>query len=126
MQVQNGKVILEAELVDNRYVSVSVTDTGRGMNQEELHMATQPFGQVRNGHGGDQEGTGLGLPISVALIKSHNGKFSLESQKGKGTCARFVLKAHKSGLDQDDAEATSEALNPSQIDTTSSPTVTAH
>lgn len=121
---ENGSVIVDVELHDQGYVGVSVTDTGRGMSREELHMATQPFGQVRNGLGGDQEGTGLGLPISVALIKSHNGKFTLESQKGTGTCARFLLKTQKSDIASDVAEQASsepEAAIPPQADTNSLP-----
>jgi two-component system cell cycle sensor histidine kinase PleC len=88
---ENGNVTVEVRSTEDGYVKFSVIDTGAGMSQEELHMATQPFGQVRNGHGDANEGTGLGLPISVALIKSHNGKFTLESQKGTGTCARFFI-----------------------------------
>jgi two-component system cell cycle sensor histidine kinase PleC len=69
----------------------TIADDGKGMTGEELHMATQPFGQVRSGHGDANEGTGLGLPISVALIKAHRGTFSLESQKGEGTVASFTI-----------------------------------
>ena len=90
---ENGSVVVEIKGTGDGYVSFSVTDTGKGMTQEELHMAAQPFGQVRSGHGDANEGTGLGLPITVALIKSHNGKFTLESQKGAGTCARFIIPA---------------------------------
>lgn len=88
---EDGSVVIEVADDCNGYVSFSITDTGRGMSQEELQMATQPFGQVRNGPDDGSEGTGLGLPISVALIKSHNGKFTLESQQNVGTCARFVI-----------------------------------
>ena len=82
----------------------TVADTGSGMNQEELHMATQPFGQVRNGFGDSNEGTGLGLPISVALVKAHRGKFTLESRKGEGTVASFTIPC--SGHSQAETEST--------------------
>lgn len=88
---QDGKVVVDVAAEGKGYVAFSVTDTGRGMSQEELQMATQPFGQVRSGRLEANEGTGLGLPISVALIKSHGGKFTLESQLNAGTCARFII-----------------------------------
>ncbi|NNJ76096.1 MAG: hypothetical protein HKP56_13155, partial [Anderseniella sp.] len=88
---KDGKVVVDVVAEGNGYVAFSVTDTGRGMSQEELQMATQPFGQVRSGRLEANEGTGLGLPISVALIKSHGGKFTLESQLNVGTCARFII-----------------------------------
>ncbi len=90
---EDGAVTIDVADESNGYVSFTITDTGRGMSQEQLQMATQPFGQVRNGPGDNSEGTGLGLPISVALIKSHHGKFTLESQLNVGTCARFVIPA---------------------------------
>jgi len=90
---EDGSVAIEVATDENGHVSFAITDTGRGMSQHELQMATQPFGQAPNGLGDANEGTGLGLPISVALIKSHNGKFSLESQQNIGTCARFVIPA---------------------------------
>lgn len=88
---EDGKVVVDVVAEANGDVAFSVTDTGRGMSQEELQMATQPFGQVRSGRLDSNEGTGLGLPISVALIKSHGGKFTLESQMNTGTCARFII-----------------------------------
>ena len=90
---EDGSVVIDIVDDCNGYVSFSITDTGRGMSQEELQMATQPFGQARTGPDDGSDGTGLGLPISVALIKSHHGKFTLESQQDVGTCARFVIPA---------------------------------
>jgi two-component system cell cycle sensor histidine kinase PleC len=87
----NGNISLEVSAKDDKQILFTIADNGKGMTAQELHMATQPFGQVRNGHGDANEGTGLGLPISVALIKAHNGKFSLESQKGEGTVASFTI-----------------------------------
>ena len=86
-----GKIAIAVSVQEKGAIHFSVADTGGGMTQQELHMATQPFGQVRNGHGDANEGTGLGLPISVALIKAHRGRFSLESRKGEGTVASFSI-----------------------------------
>jgi two-component system cell cycle sensor histidine kinase PleC len=101
---EDGGVTVEVTNDKTGYVAFSVTDTGRGMSREEVQLATQPFGQVRSGNGDDIEGTGLGLPISVALIKAHNGKFSLESQQSMGTCIRFTIPTDAADTAQDDAE----------------------
>ncbi len=100
----NGMVSIEIRPTGDGYLRFSVADSGKGMTQEELHMATQPFGQVRNGHGDANEGTGLGLPISVALIKAHRGRFSLESQKGQGTVASFTIPVSKGKNLRDEAD----------------------
>ena len=114
---ENGKVVVDIVAEDNGNVAFSVTDTGRGMSQEELLMATQPFGQVRNGHGDANEGTGLGLPISVALIKSHGGKFTLESQQNTGTCARFIIPTGAIDAVHNEAETASAQYNTAQAET---------
>ena len=114
---EDGKVVVDVVAEDKGCVAFSVTDTGRGMSQEELLMATQPFGQVRNGHGDANEGTGLGLPISVALVKSHGGKFTLESQQDTGTCARFIIPTGTIDAVHNKAETASAQHNTAQAET---------
>ncbi len=70
---------------DGRTVSLSVTDTGPGMTPEEMDIAMSPFGQVRNDLNKTHEGTGLGLPLSNALVRLHDGRLRIESRKGAGT-----------------------------------------
>ncbi len=101
---EDGSVTVDVTNDQSGYVAFCVTDTGRGMTREEVQLATQPFGQVRSGNGDDIEGTGLGLPISVALINSHHGKFTLESQQNTGTCVRFIIPTDAVNDAQDDAE----------------------
>ncbi len=70
---------------DNRSVYLSVTDTGPGMTPEEIDIAMSPFGQVRSTLNKTHEGTGLGLPLSNALVRLHDGDLRIESRKGAGT-----------------------------------------
>jgi len=72
-------------------VEVSVTDTGTGMTAEEIDIAMRPFGQVDNALNRSGEGTGLGLPLSSALVGLHGGKLRIESRKGEGTKVSFTL-----------------------------------
>ncbi len=72
-------------------VQFSVTDNGPGMSPQEIDTAMVPFGQVTAGTGKSTEGTGLGLPITVALVRMHGGRFNIESEKGGGTCVSVTL-----------------------------------
>ena len=60
-------------------VTVSVTDTGRGMSAEDLERLFEPFYTTK------QKGTGLGLTIVSRLIDQNGGRISVESRPGRGS-----------------------------------------
>ncbi len=64
---------------------ITVADTGIGMSAAEIETALLPFGQVQGSLVRNHEGTGLGLPISVSLIRLHGGSLTIESTPGQGT-----------------------------------------
>ena len=66
-------------------VCVTVGDTGIGMSPEDLHIALQPFGQVDNRLERRYEGTGLGLPLTRALVELHGASMVIDSARGQGT-----------------------------------------
>ena len=66
-------------------VSVTVSDTGIGMNPEDVEVAFQPFAQVDNRLERRYEGTGLGLPLTKALVDLHKGSIVIDSARGRGT-----------------------------------------
>jgi len=83
-----GKVTLRAAIEPDRRLAIVVTDTGPGMRRADIPKAMEAFGQVA----GDKtrythEGTGLGLPITAALIRLHGGTLVIDSQIGRGTSA---------------------------------------
>ncbi len=71
------------ETVDE--VAVSVSDTGIGMDPEDVEVAFQPFAQVDNRLERRYEGTGLGLPLTKALVDLHRGVIGIDSARGQGT-----------------------------------------
>ena len=79
------EVTLEAFIDDEDKMTAVVTDTGLGMNDKELEVALSPFGQVDGAMTRKHEGTGLGLPLTQALIELHGGAMTIETEKGKGT-----------------------------------------
>jgi two-component system cell cycle sensor histidine kinase PleC len=80
-----GKVRLEASVHTAGFATISVTDTGPGMDAAEIDTAMSPFGQVDSGFNKKHEGTGLGLPIALALSRLHGGDLQIHSTKGVGT-----------------------------------------
>lgn len=61
--------------------ALSVVDEGRGMTQEQIARAKEPFFTTKD----PGKGTGLGLAISDSIMTSHGGDLSLESAAGQGT-----------------------------------------
>ncbi len=80
-----GKVHVECDLESDGAVYIRISDTGVGMDCDELEVALAPFGQVDGTRTRTREGTGLGLPIAKALIELHGGTLTLSSEKLVGT-----------------------------------------
>src|SRR5262249_15003532 len=70
-----------------RYVCLSVTDTGEGMDKATLERAMEPFFTTK-GIGG---GTGLGLSMVHGMMEQTNGRFVLQSELGEGTVAELWI-----------------------------------
>jgi len=69
------------DLADGRYVSISVTDTGEGMDRETLDRIFDPFFTTKSEKGG----TGLGLATVYAFTKESRGAVGAMSTPGGGT-----------------------------------------
>jgi PAS domain S-box-containing protein len=74
-----------------KYIRVSVTDTGEGMDEETLRRAAEPFFTTK----GIGKGTGLGLAMVHGFAEQSGGRLILHSQKGKGTTAELWLPVAK-------------------------------
>jgi PAS domain S-box-containing protein len=86
-----GRVELKA-LANSDGLTVSVTDTGRGMSAETIERACEPFFQGSDSDvSRKREGTGLGLAISRRLAEMHGGTMTLKSRIGEGTTATLWL-----------------------------------
>ena len=80
-----GRVRVDASVQVDGFATISVSDTGPGMDGDEIETAMSPFGQVDSGFDKRHEGTGLGLPIAFALSRLHGGDLRIQSAKGAGT-----------------------------------------
>jgi signal transduction histidine kinase/CheY-like chemotaxis protein len=76
-------------LKPGRYIRLSVTDTGMGMDEATLARAIEPFFTTK----GQGEGTGLGLSMVHGLAAQSGGALKIRSTVGKGTTAELWLPA---------------------------------
>jgi signal transduction histidine kinase len=70
---------------ENGQALVEITDTGEGIEQENLAQLFRPFYTTK------KKGTGLGLAVSYKIIQDHNGDITVESKAAKGTTIRVQL-----------------------------------
>ncbi len=88
---QGGRITLDAEQDRQGNIRISVTDTGKGLDDDEMARALSPFGLIDGRHGKESSGIGIGLALVNALLKLHDGRIELFSQKGIGTTATIIL-----------------------------------
>ncbi|TWC52064.1 hypothetical protein FBY04_11590 [Pseudomonas sp. SJZ080] len=77
-----------------RFVCLSVSDSGEGMDDATLASAMDPFFTTK----GVGKGTGLGLSMVHGFIEQLGGRFILKSQKDKGTTAELWIPVSTNGL----------------------------
>jgi len=74
-----------ADLRAGDYVMLQVTDTGTGMDEATLARMWEPFFTTK------PHGTGLGLPMAFAVVKSCEGRITVRSKPGVGTTFEVLL-----------------------------------
>jgi signal transduction histidine kinase len=89
-----GNVLVMAEARETG-MTISVKDTGIGIEPENLARVFERFWQADNGLSRRYGGTGLGLPIACDLVELHGGRLALESRPGVGTTATIFLPADR-------------------------------
>lgn len=89
-----GMVTVVVDLGTN-YLSVEVSDTGKGIDKEEVRHIFERFYRVE---GSEKKGSGIGLALTKELIDLHHGNISVESLKGTGTTFKIRLPVTLEGL----------------------------
>ncbi len=81
----HGHVAIDVTHQPGGPLRLSVTDTGVGIPAEELASVMQPFHQVARPMIASEGGTGLGLPLTAALVALHGGEIHIDSEIDQGT-----------------------------------------
>lgn len=74
--------------INNGRFTISITDTGRGMTQEQINML---FSRFKMKLQPEKESTGIGLAISKSIADFHNIEISVTSEPGKGSKFSFIF-----------------------------------
>ena len=93
--LEGGCVSVETGIADDGRFKMVVADTGIGIEPDNISTALEPFSQVDSTLARKYEGTGLGLPITKALAKLHDGTLEIESEVGVGTRVIIHLPAER-------------------------------
>ena len=78
---------------DTERVSIDVTDTGVGMDEDTRRRCLEPFYTTKG-----ERGTGLGLAMVYGMVQRHSAELVIDSAPGCGTTIRLIFPAHTSSL----------------------------
>ena len=92
---EEGVIHLHSQLLSEEggvcCLQISVRDTGIGMTQEQMDRLFIPFEQAESGTMRKFGGTGLGLAISKRIVETMGGKFTVDSELGRGSVFTFTV-----------------------------------
>lgn len=81
----SGRISLEARIMGSQAI-IAVTDTGIGLDQDDLTRIFEPFERI-----GRKPGTGLGLSVARQLAESVGGRIEVRSRPGKGSIFAVII-----------------------------------
>jgi signal transduction histidine kinase len=88
---EEGGTVRVSARVEHQGMVIHVADSGIGMSAEDLNRVMEPFVQADTRLSRKYEGTGLGLPLTKALVLAHGGSLTLNSIPYQGTTVTVVF-----------------------------------
>ena len=92
---EGGSVTLSARVDEENNMILSVIDSGIGIAPDNIAVALTPFGQIESALSRKHQGSGLGLPLTKALVELHGGILDLQSELGNGTTVMLTFPAER-------------------------------
>ena len=103
---EEGSITMAARMVSETDsvcgLQISVSDTGIGINAEQIPRLFDLFEQAETDTTRNFGGTGLGLPISKSIVEMMGGEIWIESELGAGSTFTFIVFLEKGDSEQDD------------------------
>ena len=87
-----GQVIVATTRTENGQVLIRIRDTGPGMSDKDIEAALEPFRQLATSRP-MTAGTGLGLPLTKALVEANQAAFTIRSKLEQGTLVEVAFPA---------------------------------
>jgi cell cycle sensor histidine kinase DivJ len=88
---ERGGSVTVSAIVEGPRLMLVVTDTGIGIDAEDMARIGDPFFQAGKTYQRKHEGTGLGLSIVKGLVGLHDGEMNVQSTVGEGTTVTVAL-----------------------------------
>ncbi|MHA2251090.1 MAG: PAS domain S-box protein, partial [Candidatus Kariarchaeaceae archaeon] len=95
IKISNGMIVIDNDydfdfilgdkLSNGKYAYFEVADSGKGIEEEDMSKIFDPF------HTTKFVGRGLGLPVTLGIVRSHGGAINLQSKVDEGTVIRVIL-----------------------------------
>ncbi len=86
-----GQVIVSTAYELTGGVVIRVRDTGIGMTAQEIEQALKPFKQINALNRERGDGTGLGLPLTKAMVEANRANFAITSTPAQGTLVEITF-----------------------------------
>ena len=102
-----GKISLHARKIDTNKISVSISDQGIGIPEDQISRLFTRFHRVDSRDSRKQYGTGIGLYLVKHLVEAHEGEVAVTSEQGTGSTFTFILPSDLALHEDDETNAPS-------------------
>ncbi len=87
IETRENKILFNSILPPDKYLKVTISDTGSGINKENLTKIFDPYFSTKN----KKDGTGLGLFVVHGIMDKHNSYIDVQSELNKGTTFKLYF-----------------------------------
>ncbi|TQV85068.1 hybrid sensor histidine kinase/response regulator transcription factor [Aliikangiella coralliicola] len=108
----DGKIMITAERTNDDLI-LSISDTGPGISLDNQPLVFERFTRLNDESTESIQGTGIGLALVKEIVERNDGKITLESELGKGSCFKVYLPMEKISITMDSVELSTTPISSS-------------
>jgi PAS domain S-box-containing protein len=106
IKISESKSTIDSDIETGNYIQLEIKDTGKGMEPELLTRIFEPYFTTKN----KEDGTGLGLPVVLGIIKQYNGYVKAYSELGKGSTFHVYFPILKNNIEINQSETAKKVI----------------